>query len=793
MKEKNLPFIPLFPLDLKKISEAKLLPESKHLFDLSRSGQGLITCVDLEDNVIIMLPAYNKGDSEGKELDKYGKPLPKYIRSLTSRTRGIINPQATGGNLHKQLDERYGLNHKPRVGMGVWKDHKGGIEEITIVSSQQIFSIKWKRAFKEYFKLRSSNHASHSQTLLREMPYIICEVIIGAIYRELKLKPIAIKDNPAISDLLKGHFSIQQEWQIYTIDCLRDLFIDLLYRDQNKLIEEIIKEHQLEEKEFKDKTDFTQIMSEAKYCVNLLKTARDGDILGFRAALSNLELHGVQLSQVQLLGDRENALSIVAKAGHVEIITEINDYFNRVSHFMIEEVKNLLHSQNKDKKSPLVIAVENRHIEVTCQLLSFEWDLNNVFNALVVAIKTNNLELFKVILSQYPNNLNELMFVKDREGRNLLMTTVINDHRDAFVYVMQKYHRNDILKAIDNEGNDTLTLAIKNKRFILAEGIARRLGVDFNFSFSLNFAKQDFKTSKLIVKLYYKYAPENAHKFLYRLLSKTIKQNNQTNFKTILSFIPKKNLKKTHSILNLTANYAERTKFIEEYLNYIAEQKIHISYKSKGVYPLALAWQNNNSSSFELLFNKGIVTLYDYKFAVTTRNQRLFELILSKINIIIPCIAISVLNDNLLFLELLLKKIPDVNHPLDGQGLTMLILAIKDNALNVVKYLIENKNADVCQTDAKSQSPLLIAAKDSNIEIFKLILNSASHPQTKLIEVYKYVNSYNKREIVDIILAYCPEIQQTSLSQNPQVFVNTIQPSIADSKHSLSESSFSKK
>ncbi len=161
---KNFPYIAKFPVDLDQIEQASMLDKSKSLFDLGDSEQGFVGGLVLDEKTYnIMVPAYNKGDgTEGKEVDKDGKRLPEFIRSLTSRQRGTNTLQNTGGNLHQQLVGKYQLGGKVVIGWGGWKKDKEGSDfsEIRFASTQQLFCFKYKAMFRAYFNMINQNHSS---------------------------------------------------------------------------------------------------------------------------------------------------------------------------------------------------------------------------------------------------------------------------------------------------------------------------------------------------------------------------------------------------------------------------------------------------------------------------------------------------------------------------------------------------------------------------------------------------------------------------------------------------------
>lgn len=770
--KKNLPFIPLFPLDYKKISEAKLLPQSKTLFDLSAPGQGLIINVDLENNRIIMVPAYNKGDAEGKELDKHGKPLPQFIRSFTSRVRGIPNPASTGGNLHVQVDQLYGLGGKPRIGMGAWKNDKDGIEELAHVSTLQMFSIRWRRTFKEYFKLRTLGHASHSMTLLREAPYEICKYIVDALYKELNLPLIPIENNPAISVMARYHFHIQKEWENYTHHCLKELFTDLMYAGEEKLIAEIIKEHQQEEEKFEDKTDLYPIMEEVKQVVSLLKAAKMGDILEFRAALSNMEHEGIPLSQAYIIEKHENVLTLAAATGHIGIINDILDYLKKVH----PNQRLILEAKTDAKKTPLVTAIENGHNEAALLLLPYCNTLLNIFNALMAAIKTANLEIIKAILLKPQNITATLMFCKDENGRNPLMMAAMTGRLEVVKLIFKGNPDPRILTEIDSEGNNILMMSIKNKHDHIIEFLYQA-GVDFKSTFLLNLQKRDFDILKKIIHYYFTCSKTEAYPFLYLLLAESIKQDDKVFFNVLLSCIPQEYLTQTHSILNLAAHH-DKPQFIEDYLKifkFIPDEKSIIPATSSGISPLSSAWLAGNKACIKFLLDRGIITLDDFNYAVCYEDFQLLELILPGIPPTLPYIDITLSCDCVEAAEPLIQKLPSVDHHLDEKGNSMLILAIKHGAFYVTKHLIESHKADPHQPDAKGSTPLTIAAGLKNIGIFELVLKSADHPKAELMQILEYAGAEKNSKMLEIITQHLKELPQSQagVTQNPQAFVNT--------------------
>lgn len=767
--KKNLPFIALFQLDFKKISEAKLLPKSKSLFELSAPKQGLIISVDLEDNLIIMVPAFNKDDAEGKELDKHGKPLAQFVRSLTPRVRGILNPQSTGGNLHKQVDELYGLGGKPRVGLGSWKDEKGGIEELTCVSTLQMFAIRWRRTFKEYFKLRTSAHVSHSETLLREVPYEICKFIVEAIYKELNLPHVPIEENPAISAMAKAHFAVQKEWQNHTQHCLKLLFINLIYHGEEKLINEIVKDHQHEEKEFKDKTDLTEIIDQVKYHVSLLKAARDGDILEFRAALSNLEFEGIPLNYAYLVGDNENALTLAAKIGHVGIIMEIEDYLrkNSYSQYLI------LENKNKYGKSPLVIAVENGHLEAAHLLMSSSYTVLNIFNAFIAAIKKGDLEIIKLILLKFQNIRETLIFSKDANGKNPLMIAMIEGRLEVFKLIFESNPQLKILNEVDDEGNNLLTLSMKYKHEHITEYLFQA-GANFKSAFLVNLQKRDFDTLKAIMHHYFTYSAEQAYQFLYLQLAESIMRDDKIIFNLLLTYIPQEYISKTHTILNI-AGYYDQPQFISDYLEFIPDEKPKIPETAKEVNPLSSAWLNNNKASVELLLSKRIITVTDFTYALHYEDFDFLNLIIPHIPPILPYFSIVMFYDCLVSAKLLIEKLAHVDQRLEESGDSILILAIQNGATAIVRHLLEHHRADPRQPDSKGYSPLIIASSSDDIEVFELILKSADHPQSELRQILEYATTQKNLKTLEIITKHLEwlTLRESSLSQNPQAFVNT--------------------
>ena len=207
----------------------------------------------------------------------------------------------------------------------------------------------------------------------------------------------------------------------------------------------------------------------------------------------------------------------------------------------------------------------------------------------------------------------------------------------------------------------------------------------------------------------------------------------------------------------------------------LLDKQANIAYKtSQGITPLLAAVDNNNNEIISLLLSTGVdveqkdnegntaliyaakngnltaVTLLTGKRAnVNTQNYKgesplsiasdakhydVVKYLLPKVTDtqnIFKLTSSAIKDKDIKLLSAILEKKPQLLNEYDGEGKTLLILAVLDNNIDAVKFLL-SKGADKNKPDTTfGITPLMYAARDNHENIFFELLNSGANTKQK--------------------------------------------------------------
>ena len=409
-----------------------------------------------------------------------------------------------------------------------------------------------------------------------------------------------------------------------------------------------------------------------------------------------------------------------------------NDNLKMVSDILNFNPKPEINYCTKTIDYPLINAIKHCNIKLIELLLKHNPDINVKDNrgntCLIIAVQNNNRKMIKIILN-YGADIN----IRNNNNKNALLIAV-KKSRIKTVEILLNYNLD--INILDNENNSALMIAIsKNEiemvRLLLKHHPNLNIINVYNNS-ALMLASNNIEITKLLLEHNPDINIENIEG--YNALMYSIKYNHIKTTQLLLNNGADIKMKQYNKAL-LNAVKTDNIKMLKLLLEHII--KIDLIYDQIETIIL-LAIKNNNKKIINLLldFNIDTINKNDILLKLITNNdlENIQKLLKhedidinynDKFNNTALMFACDV--NNIEIVKELLKY--NSNIDFNTQNIlksNALLLAVSNNSIPIVKLLLEY-DIDVNLTNDMYITPLMMACKEDNYEIVKLLLDKGAN------------------------------------------------------------------